>query len=76
MKQRFSESQIISILKQSESGQTVAELCREHGMSSTSFYKWRSKYGGMEAYHNIRDEISVRREQTIEAPVCRKPAAK
>ena len=50
MKQkRFSETQIMQILKQAESGVPVAELCREHGMSSASFYKWRSKYGGMDA---------------------------
>ena len=46
---RFSESQIIAILKQAEAGTPVPELCREHGMSSASFYKWRSKYGGMDA---------------------------
>jgi hypothetical protein len=45
---RYSDSQIINILKQAEAGTPVAELCREHGMSSASFYKWRSKYGGME----------------------------
>lgn len=49
MKKRFSESQIISILKQAESGTPVPQLCREHGMSNASFYKWRSKYGGMDA---------------------------
>ena len=49
MKKRFSESQIISILKQAEGGTPVAQLCREHGMSNASFYKWRSKYGGMDA---------------------------
>lgn len=50
MKQRrFSETQIMQILKQAEGGVPVAELCREHGMSSASFYKWRSKYGGMDA---------------------------
>ena len=48
-KQRFTESQIMQILKQAEGGVPVAELCREHGMSSASFYKWRSKYGGMDA---------------------------
>jgi putative transposase len=46
---RFTESQIIGILKQAEVGTPVPELCREHGMSSASFYKWRSKYGGMDA---------------------------
>ncbi len=49
MKKRFSESQIVGILKQAEGGIAVTELCREHGMSSASFYKWRSKYGGMDA---------------------------
>jgi putative transposase len=46
---RFTESQIIAILKQTEAGAPVPELCREHGMSSASFYNWRSKYGGMDA---------------------------
>lgn len=46
---RFSESQIIGILKQADSGVPVAELCRQHGMSSATFYKWCSKYGGMDA---------------------------
>jgi putative transposase len=46
---RFTESQIIGILKQAEAGTPVPQLCREHGMSSASFYKWRSKYGGMDA---------------------------
>jgi len=45
---RFSEAQIMGILKQADGGVPVAELCREHGMSSASFYKWRSKYGGMD----------------------------
>lgn len=50
MKQkRFTETQIMQILKQADGGVPVAELCREHGMSSASFYKWRSKYGGMDA---------------------------
>lgn len=46
---RYSDSQILSILKQNESGVAVSELCREHGMSQATFYKWRSKYGGMDA---------------------------
>jgi putative transposase len=46
---RFTESQIIAILKQAEGGAPVPELCREHGMSSATFYKWRSKFGGMDA---------------------------
>ena len=46
---RFSDAQIMGILRQAEGGVPVSELCREHGMSSASFYKWRSKYGGMDA---------------------------
>ena len=46
---RFSDSQIIAILKQAEGGSPVPELCREHGISSATFYKWRSKFGGMDA---------------------------
>lgn len=50
MKQsRFSDSQIIAVLKQAEAGSPVPELCREHGISSATFYKWRSKFGGMDA---------------------------
>lgn len=48
-KSKFSDSQIMAILKQAEAGVPVPELCREHGMSSATFYKWRSKYGGMDA---------------------------
>ena len=46
---RFTDSQIMSFLKQNEAGTSVADLCREHGFSQASFYKWRSKYGGMDA---------------------------
>ena len=46
---RYSEPQILAILRQAEGGMPVAELCRAHGMSSASFYKWRAKYGGMDA---------------------------
>ena len=45
---RFSEAKIMGILKQAEGGVPVPELCREHGMSNASFYKWRAKYGGMD----------------------------
>jgi len=46
---RYSDAQIMGILKQAEGGVPVSELCREHGMSSASFYKWRAKFGGMDA---------------------------
>jgi putative transposase len=48
-KSRFTDSRIIAVLKQSEAGTSVPELCREHGISSATFYKWRSKFGGMDA---------------------------
>jgi putative transposase len=47
-KSRFTDSQIMAILKQAEAGVPVSELCREHGMSSATFYNWRAKYGGMD----------------------------
>src|SRR5690554_3714781 len=48
-KSRYTDSQILAILKQNENGVPVPELCREHGMSSAQFYKWRAKFGGMDA---------------------------
>jgi len=48
-KSRYTDSQILAILKQNEKGSTVPDLCREHGMSNATFYKWRSKFGGMDA---------------------------
>ena len=47
-RKRFSEEQIIGILKEAEAGVPLGDLCRLHGMSSASFYAWRKKYGGME----------------------------
>jgi putative transposase len=46
---KYSDSQIMGILKQASDGIAVLTLCREHGMSNATFYKWRSKYGGMDA---------------------------
>jgi putative transposase len=46
---KFTDSQIMSISKQADSGTPVVALCREHGMSNATFYKWRAKYGGMDA---------------------------
>src|SRR5687767_380963 len=48
-KTRFTETQIVSILKQNEAGRSVKELAREHGISDATFYNWKAKYGGMEA---------------------------
>ena len=48
-KSRYSDSQIMAILKQNENGVSVPDVCREHGMSTAMFYKWRAKFGGMDA---------------------------
>lgn len=48
-KTRFTETQIVSILKQQEGGLSVKDICREHSISEATFYNWKSKYGGMEA---------------------------
>ena len=46
---RFSETQIVSILKLADAGMPVKEVCRKHGISEPTYYNWKSKYGGMEA---------------------------
>ena len=48
-KSRYTESQVFQILKEAETGVAVPALCRKHGMSSATFYKWRAKFGGMDA---------------------------
>jgi putative transposase len=48
-KSRFSESQIIRILKEADGGRKVADICREHGVSQATYYQWKAKFGGMEA---------------------------
>ncbi len=48
-KSRFSETQIVAILKQADAGLKVKDICREHGISDATYYKWKSRYGGMEA---------------------------
>ncbi len=48
-KARFTETQIVAVLKEADSGVAVKELCRKHGISDATYYNWRSKYGGMDA---------------------------
>lgn len=60
MKKRFTEEQIIRVLKESEAGAKTPELCRKHGISEATFYNWKSKYGGM----TVSD---ARRLKTLEA---------
>lgn len=48
-KSKFTESQIVSILKQQEQGVPVADICREHGIAANTFYRWKAQYGGMDA---------------------------
>ena len=48
-KSRFTEAQIMGVLRQVEGGLALADVCREHAISSATFYKWRSRYGGMDA---------------------------
>ena len=60
-KSRFTDVQVISILRQAEGGMAVPELCREHMISSATFYKWRSKYGGMDA--SMMAEMKVTQDE-------------
>lgn len=48
-KSRFSDDQIIAILREQEAGRPTADVCRNHGISGATFYKWKAKFGGMEA---------------------------
>jgi putative transposase len=54
---RFSEEQIIAILREQETGAKTVEVCRKHGISDATFYKWKAKYGGMEVSHARRLKV-------------------
>ena len=64
-KNRFSEAQIVAILKQQQNGQTVVQIIREHGISAATFYNWRQRYGGMEV-------SELKRLKDLEADAARK----
>jgi putative transposase len=65
---RLSDSQIIAILKQAKGDSPPPELCREHGISSANFYKWRSKFGGMEN-SNQYDSLTPRHHPSFASPL-------
>ena len=69
---RFSEEQIIAILKEQETGLAVVEVCRRHGINPASFYKWKAKYGGLEVseakrLRSLEDENSRLKKLLAEA---------
>jgi putative transposase len=54
MKKRFSEEQIIGFLKEADAGMPMVDLCRKHGFSDASYYKWKAKFGGMDVFEANR----------------------
>jgi putative transposase len=58
-RKNFSEAQIVSILQMQESGRSVKEICREHGISDATFYNWKAKYGGMEVSDVVLSLIHI-----------------
>jgi putative transposase len=67
MKKRFTEEQIIAVLKEQESGVATSEVCRKHGISPASFYKWKAKFGGM----NVSEAQRLRALETENAKLKR-----
>lgn len=68
MKKRFTEEQILQILNEAQQGQRVVEVCRKHGVSEVTFYKWRNKFGGMSLpdVKKLRElELETRRLKTL-----------
>lgn len=62
-KSKWTEAQIVSMLREHESGRKVAEICREHGVSQPTFYQWKAKYGGMQA--NDLKELRALRDENL-----------
>ena len=62
---RFSEEQIIGILREQEAGAATAEVCRKHGISSATFYKWKAKYGGLDVSEarRLKAQAAQRRQR-------------
>ena len=56
-KSRFTETQIVSILKEAEAGRKVEDVCREHGISNATYYQWKSKYGGIKPIEDARSIV-------------------
>ena len=59
-RRRFNEDQIIGIFKEQEAGMATAEVCRRHGISSATFYKWKSKFGGMDVSEAMLDNAVLK----------------
>ena len=71
---RFSETQIITILKQADGGIKVKDLCREHGISDATYYNWKAKYGGLEAsdlkrLKEVESELTKRKRMYADLPL-------
>jgi putative transposase len=62
-KSKWTEAQIVAMLREHEQGRKVAEICREHGISQPTFYQWKSKYGGMNA-NDLKELRTLREENT------------
>ena len=74
-KSRFNDEQIVGFLKQAEAGMVVKELCRQHGFSDATFYKWRARFGGMQAseatrLREIEAENGKLKKLLAEAHIC------
>lgn len=64
-KSRFTEEQIIGVLKEADAGMKVADLCRKHGISDVTFYNWRSKFGGMDVSEARRLKLLEEENQKL-----------